>query len=101
MFITTCAFLGVYYHLTFLVSVCRIAYFLGSINGFTLFTLLVRLQLVSLGPLITNHHLGVLLLFLGFLLGLGFGSYGIRAVARTLIGGVYINIFRFCPTSFF
>ena len=24
-----------------------------------------------------------------------------RAVARTLIGGVYIHIFRFCPTSFF
>ena len=25
----------------------------------------------------------------------------IRAVARTLIGGVYIHIFVFCPTSFF
>ena len=24
-----------------------------------------------------------------------------RAVARTLIGGVYIHIFMFCPTSFF
>ena len=24
-----------------------------------------------------------------------------RAVARALIGGVYIHIFRFCPTSFF
>ena len=24
-----------------------------------------------------------------------------RAVARTLIGGVYIHIFRFCPTDFF
>ena len=27
--------------------------------------------------------------------------HSIRAVARTLIGGVYIHIFRFCPTTFF
>ena len=25
----------------------------------------------------------------------------VRAVARTLIGGVYIHIFGFCPTDFF
>ena len=25
----------------------------------------------------------------------------VRTVARTLIGGVYIHIFMFCPTSFF
>ena len=25
----------------------------------------------------------------------------LRAVARKLIGGVYIHIFRFCPTNFF
>ena len=24
-----------------------------------------------------------------------------KAVAKALIGGVYIHIFRFCPTSFF
>ena len=27
--------------------------------------------------------------------------YGLQAVARTLIGGVYIHIFLFCPTDFF
>ena len=30
-----------------------------------------------------------------------FTMYVSRAVARTLIEGVYIHIFRFCPTSFF
>ena len=30
-----------------------------------------------------------------------FSTALVRAVARTLIGGVYIHIFMFCRTSFF
>ena len=37
----------------------------------------------------------------GSLVNESFEGLLVRAVARTLIGGVYIHIFRFCPTSFF